>query len=305
MDRIPGQAVGGSAVLFEPFALAFKVRKARFGRFKLFRQSRHAVAMRAGVIAPVSQFFARIGEFLRDAGLFLLRFGGGFLSLRHAFLCDVSRLTRLLGRGGGLAPAGEQDARFGGVNLIGQLGVTFRLLGLTAQRSHLRIETRHQIFEPRQVRLGRAQFAFRILAPHMQARNSGRLFKHLAARGGFGGDDLRDLALAHQSGRMRAGGRIGKGERHILGAHIVAVDAIGRARAALDPAGDDQLLAGIILGVKHDFGKAALGPGGRAGKDHVFHPARAHRLGRGFPHDPADRFQNVGFAAAIRADNAG
>ena len=39
-------------------------------------------------------------------------------------------------------------------------------------------------------------------------------------------------------------------------------------------------------------------------KDHVVHTAATHLLGRGFTHDPAQGFDKVGLAAAIRADNA-
>src|SRR5690554_4154570 len=44
---------------------------------------------------------------------------------------------------------------------------------------------------------------------------------------------------------------------------------------------------------------------GSAAEDHVFHLAAAHALGRGFPHHPAQRFNEIGLAAAVRADDAG
>ena len=104
---------------------------------------------------------------------------------------------------------------------------------------------------------------------------------------------------------MRAGGRIGEGQRHILGAHVAAVDAVGAARAALDPADDLELLALAVGAAQHDLGEIARRAGGGAREDDVVHPARAHRLGAGFAHHPADRFEQVGLAAAVGADDAG
>ena len=42
-----------------------------------------------------------------------------------------------------------------------------------------------------------------------------------------------------------------------------------------------------------------------AGEDHVVHAGRAHGLVRAFAHHPAQRLEQVGFAAAIGADHAG
>jgi len=42
-----------------------------------------------------------------------------------------------------------------------------------------------------------------------------------------------------------------------------------------------------------------------AGEDHVVHVGGAHRLVRSFAHDPAQRFNKIGLAAAIGTDDAG
>ena len=70
--------------------------------------------------------------------------------------------------------------------------------------------------------------------------------QHHPPFGGLGGDDRGDPALADQRGRMRAGGGIGEDQRHVLGAHVAAVDAVGAARAALDPADDLEFLAVVV-----------------------------------------------------------
>ncbi len=103
---------------------------------------------------------------------------------------------------------------------------------------------------------------------------------------------------------MRAGRRIGEQQGDILGAHVAAVDAIGGAGATLDAA-DDFLLLAVKLGEDRDFGEIARRPRRGAGEDHVFHASAAHRLGRVLPHRPAQRLEQIGFAAAVGADHAG
>ena len=113
----------------------------------------------------------------------------------------------------------------------------------------------------------------------MQARDPRRFLEHLAAFGWLGGNHLRDLALADQRGRMRAGGGIGEGQRDILGAHVLPVDAVGAARAALDPADDLQLLAVARPAVQHHLGEVARRARLGAREDDILHPARPHRFG--------------------------
>ena len=54
-----------------------------------------------------------------------------------------------------------------------------------------------------------------------------------------------------------------------------------------------------------DFGVIAPRAFGIAGEDDVVHLAGAHRLVRGFAHDPAHGFHQIGFATAVRTDDAG
>ena len=230
------------------------------------------------------------------------------------------RLFRLraggFGAGMGLTPAGEKGARFGDPDLIGQADIAFGGAGLTTQGIGARVHVQQYFGEPGKIGFGRAQFLLGILAPDMQARNPGRFLQHGAPFLGAGSDDGGDSALADQRRAVRAGGGVGKDQRHILGAHVAAIGAIGAACAALDPAGDLQFaVRAYIHGGKkltlflhrqeRDFGKIALGPGGGAGEDHILHAAAAHGFGAGFAHDPAYGFQQVGLAAAIGADNAG
>ena len=112
------------------------------------------------------------------------------------------------------------------------------------------------------------------------------------------------------------GARRGIGEQHlhIARAGFLAVDAIGRPGIPRDPAHDLQRVAVVetgghaALGVVHrqrHLGKGTGAAGAGAGKDHILHPAAAHRGGAVFAHHPAQSLQQVRLAAAIGPDNAG
>jgi len=108
--------------------------------------------------------------------------------------------------------------------------------------------------------------------------------------------------------RARAGGGVGKQHMHVARPHLAAVDPVGRAGVALDPARHVERfmlvelrrrLALGIVDMHRDFGIVARRPVVGAGEDHVVHVGRAHGLVRGLAHDPAQRFHQVRFAAAV------
>jgi hypothetical protein len=305
LDRRRGQPVGIGAVLLQPPLLAGEIGEAGLGGFELFRKRSHAVPVRRGIVAPVGEFVARLGESSHCRCLLGLQHLHRLLRLGDPRLRTLGRCARHLRRRRRVAPAGEQQPRLGRLNAVREVGVAFRLLGLPPQRGDLRVLPGHEVLKPGEVGFRGAQLALGIAAAYVQARDPRRLLEHGAALGGPCGDDLRDLALADERGGMGAGRRVREGQGDVLCAHVPAVDAVGRTGAPLYPAGDDQLFAGVILGVEHHLGEVARRTGGGARKDHVLHPPRPHRLGRGFPHDPAYRFEKVGLAAAIGADDAG
>ena len=89
----------------------------------------------------------------------------------------------------------------------------------------------------------------------------------------LGRDHLADLALAHQGGRARAGGGVGEQQLHVAGAHLLAVDAVGRALLALDAArhlehvgiveGGRRRAVGVVED-ERDLGGVARGAGCRS-----------------------------------------
>ena len=186
---------------------------------------------------------------------------------------------------------------------------------LTPQRCRAAIHIGEDVRQPGQIGFGCTQFLLRILAADVQARDARCLLQHGAAFLWLGGDHRGDPSLADQRGTVRAGGRVGEDQRDVLRPHVPPIGAIGAARPALDPTDDLQIavftqvergqrIARVDLGEQRYFCEVALRAGGCAREDHILHAAATHGFRAGFAHDPADRFQQVGFAAAIGADNA-
>ena len=123
-------------------------------------------------------------------------------------------------------------------HLGGDVAIAHGFARLALERRHLARELADHVFQALQILFGRAQAQFRLVAARMQSGNAGGLFQHAAALLGLGLDDLADAALMHERGRTRAGRSVGEQYLHVARAHFTAVDAIGRALLALDPARD-------------------------------------------------------------------
>ena len=207
-----------------------------------------------------------------------------------------------------------EQQRFGAAHLAGNIAVAHRLPRLRLQRRDLGGELADDVFEPRQILLGGPEPQFRLVAARMQPGNAGGLFQHAPALIGPRLDDLADAALMHQSRRARAGRGVGEQHGDVARAHFAAVDAEGRALLAHDAARDFERIefveggrrrAVAIVDRDRNFGMVARRALGIAGEDDVIHLRRAHRLVGGFAHDPAHGFDQIGFAAAVRTDDAG
>ena len=118
--------------------------------------------------------------------------------------------ARGVGGGGGVAPAGKDHARFGEADLRRQLAIAFGGAGLAAQGGGARVLIGDQFAEAFEVRFGRAQFLFGVLAADVEAGDPRRLLQHRAAFGGFGRDDRTDPVLADERGAVCAGGGVGE-----------------------------------------------------------------------------------------------
>ncbi len=214
----------------------------------------------------------------------------------------------------GLAPAGEQHGRLQHADLGGQALVLLRRPRLAPQPPERALQLPRHVVQPHEVGLGGAQAQLGLVAAGVQARDPGRLFQDHAPVLRLGGDQLGDLPLAHQGRGIGACRGVGEQQLHVARAHLAAVDAVGRAVALVDAARDLQHrvvvelgrrgAVGIVDGERH-LGVVARGSRAGAGEDHVLHPAGAHGLGGIGAHHPAQRFQQVRLATAVRSDDPG
>ena len=214
----------------------------------------------------------------------------------------------------GVGQLQRQHRCLGAADVVGQVAVAAGLAGLALQSLVLLLERDQHVLHAGQVLLGGAQAQLGLVAAGVEAGDAGGLVDDGPAIGRLGVDDRADAALAHHCRRARAGGGIGKQRLHITGADVAPVHRIGRAVAALDAAHDVELVgivhhrrrgARLVVEGQHHFGDVARRTGAGAGEDDVLHLAAAHLLGRGFAHYPFERFDEVGLAAAVGADNAG
>ena len=147
-----------------------------------------------------------------------------------------------------LLPAQVQDDGVELADLGGQLLVAPRLPGLALQALDLRVELAQDVVEARQIALRRLEAQLRLVAAAVQAGDAGRILQDAAALLGLGIDELADLPLPHQRRRAGAGGGVLEQDAHVARAHLPAVDAVGRARLALDAARHLERVAGVELG---------------------------------------------------------
>ena len=163
--------------------------------------------------------FGRFAQFGSVAGIRL-----GLRGLNHALAQNTIRLRPGQIR---LAPAAEQKLPFHAAQLLADLAVAGRLLGLARQGGKLLGQLLQHVIHAQKVGLGAGEFQLGLMAAGVQARNPGRLFQHAAARLGFGVDEFRNLPLPHQGRAMRAGRGIGKQHLHVTRPHVFGVQLIG------------------------------------------------------------------------------
>ena len=148
----------------------------------------------------------------------------------------------------------------------------------------------------------------------MQSRNARGFLEDQPARLRLGRNDLADLPLPHHRGRTGSGGGVGEQQLHVARARLAAIDAIGRAGFALDPAGDLDRLEivecgrGQAIGIveyEADFRDVARRTFAGPGEDHVVHAGATHVLVGALAHHPAHGLDEIRLAAAVGPDNAG
>ncbi len=197
--------------------------------------------------------------------------------------------------------------------LGGHLSIFLRLLRLPPQIGELRADLPDHILEAFEIGFRRLQAQLRLMTAAVKPGDARRVFENAAALLRLGGDELADLALLHQRLATRAGGCVGEQDLHVLRAHFLAVHLVDGARLALDAARNFENIRVVeggrrgalrIVDGDHHLGHVPRGPLVGARENHVVHRRSAHGLVGGFAHHPAQRFEQIGFAAAVRTDDA-
>ncbi|MND89915.1 hypothetical protein D3C80_819900 [compost metagenome] len=276
-----------------------------------------AVAFQRG---PVQQgaghgvFFARrLHRLLRlqGLGLGLGRCGAG---LGHCAVGVAKFLGRDFRRRLGVVPAHVEQGGLQGADLGRDLLVFLGLTRFALQPVQGGFQFPPDVVQPVQIGLGGFQAQFGLVTAGVQTGHAASLFQNPAAVLRLGGDQFGNLALTHQGRAVGPGRGVGEQQLDVAGADLLAVDAIGRALTPVDAArhlqhravgkGLGRALLGVVDG-QDDFGVAARRTARGAGEDDVVHALAAHGLGRVGAHDPAQAFQHVGLAAAVRPDHPG
>ncbi len=200
------------------------------------------------------------------------QFGGEFVGLR---------------RGG--APAGVQQLRLGAPDLLAEPAIALRLPRLLLEGLDLRREGQDHIVEPAEIVLGGLQLQLGFVAARMQPGGAGRLVEQQPALGRLCRDQRADPPLTDQRARMRPGRGVGEQQLDVAGAHLAAVDPIGGAAAAGDPAhhldrravivGKGRI-ARAVVDRQRDLGEVARRAVAGPGKDQIVHLAAAQPLVR-------------------------
>ncbi len=212
------------------------------------------------------------------------------------------------------APAGMEQQCLGAADMLAEAAIALRLARLLLQRLELRLDRRDDVVEPQQIVFGSLEPQFGLVAARMKPGGAGSLFEKKPALRRLGFDQRTHSPLTDHRPGMCARCGVGKQQLDIACPHLMPVDPIDRAAGALDAAGNLDLLtvvegerriARTVVERQRDLGEVARRPVGAAGEDHIIHLAAAQPLGRGLAHDPAQRLDQVRFAATVGSDDTG
>ena len=187
--------------------------------------------------------------------------------------------------------------------------VLLLMLGLHRQASDLRLELAHQVADARQVVARSDEAHRRLVAPHLEPLDAGRLLEELAPLLGAKGEGGIDRPLPHHDQLVRAQPTLAEQLDHVTQARPGAVDEVLALARAIGPTPDRHLgevdrqpAIGVVErqhGLRHALRPALLGPA----EDDVVGATRAQGSVRLLAEHPAHRIGHVALARAVRADH--
>jgi len=195
-----------------------------------------------------------------------------------------------------------------------QILVALCLTRLTLEALELRGHLAGEVLQTLEIALGRIEAQFGFVTAGVKPGNAGGIFQDPAPLLRLGTDDLADPTLLNQGRRARASGSVFEQQTNIAGTNVFAVELVGRADFTLDASCDFDLIAIVefcrcfafrIVQEDRYFRHIARRPLVSARKNDVVHGGAAHAFVGRLAHDPAERFEQIRFAATVRSDNTG
>ncbi len=183
--------------------------------------------------------------------------------------------------------------------------------GLALEGAHLAFHFGDDVGDAEEVGFGVVELAEGFFFLGFEFGDAGGFFEDSAAVFGLRGKEHVDLALGHDGVGGAADTGAGEEVVDVFEAADGAVDAVFGAAIPEDAAADGDFVvvdAEGLLAIGHgedDFGHADGFAFVGAVEDDVGHFVATEGFGGGFAEDPADGVDDVGFAAAIGADDAG
>ena len=254
----------------------------------------------------------KLGVQFAHARLLLGGGGLGFLELRaqagHAFGGQVQAGGDLAQ--GGVAQVGlvQQDVELGLAQFVGDGLGAARLVGLARDAPEVPFDFEQHVVQARQVLFHALQLAQRDLLAFLVLVDAGGLFEEHAPVLGVGFQQRGDAALLDD--RVAGGADAGVPEQlaHVAQAAERLVDQVFAVARAVQAARDRDFrgvqgqFAGGVVESQRNFGEVERLALAGAVEDDVLHFAAAQALGGLLAQHPLDRVNDVGLAAAVRAD---
>ena len=195
--------------------------------------------------------------------------------------------------------------------LVTQNEIFLRRFRLLAQRFDLHFQFRNLVADTEEVVLRASELSFRLVLAVAEAGDARGFFEYFAPVGRLGGDDLADASLPDDRISVAAEAGIHQQFCYVAQAHLFTVDVVFALAAAIVAPGDADLVriqrqnACRVIQHERYLRKAHCPALFRAAEDNVFHFPAAQHPRLLLAHDPQKRVRQIGFAAAVGADDHG